>query len=42
MDTKYQVIDLLSSLKSNLCYIDEKTYRNICTVLDCAIALLEN
>ena len=33
---------LIGSLKSNLCYIDEKTYRNICTVLDCAITLLEN
>ena len=42
MNTEYQVIDLLCTLKSNLCYLDEKTYKDICAVLDCAITLLEN
>lgn len=42
MNTEYQVIDLLCTLKSNLCYLDEKTYKDICAVLDCAIILLEN
>lgn len=42
MDKESQIYDLLASLKSNLCDLDEETYKNICTVLDCALKLLEN
>lgn len=41
MDKESQIYDILSSLKSNLCYVDEKTYKNICIVLDCVLQLLE-